>query len=360
MKKQIISLLLLAALLLSMLSGCTGGTAAPTGQRTVTDMLGRTVTIPDDPQQICALNPFCAPFVVSFGCGDKMKATVNAIKRDLLIQSICPSLKDAVVVKNGGVINAEALLELGVDLIFLEESTYADDDERAKLDALSIPYIVLRNDTIQRAMDSVLLMGEVLGAQERAQAYVQYYQDTLDLVSRTVSAIPEEDRPTLYHSVNEATRTDYAGSITAEWISYTGAKNVSLSAPLTMEGSSAYTTLEQIFVWDPQIIICNEPGVAEYILTDGKWVGLQAVTNGTVYQMPVGITRWGHPNSVETPLALLWLTELLYPEQFDIDLAAGTKQFYQTFFDFELDDDTIAAVLSGDGMRTPKTQSPGE
>ena len=59
-------------------------------------------------------------------------------------------------------------------------------------------------------------------------------------------------------------------------------------------------------------------------------------------------------------LALLWLTELLYPEQFDIDLAAGTKQFYQTFFDFELDDDTIAAVLSGDGMRTPKTQSPGE
>ena len=102
MKKQIISLLLLAALLLSMLSGCTGGTAAPTGQRTVTDMLGRTVTIPDDPQQICALNPFCAPFVVSFGCGDKMKATVNAIKRDLLIQSICPSLKNAVVVKNGG------------------------------------------------------------------------------------------------------------------------------------------------------------------------------------------------------------------------------------------------------------------
>ena len=359
MKKKIISLLLLGVLLLSLLSGCTGSTDTPTGQRTVTDLLGRTVTIPDSPRQICALNPFCAPFVVSFGYGDKMKATVNAIKRDLLIQSICPSLKDAVVVKNGGVINAEALLELGVDLIFLEESTYMDEDERAKLDALSIPYIVLRNDNIQQAMDSILLMGEVLNAQERAQAYVQYYQDTLALVSRTVDPIPEEVRPTLYHSVNEATRTDYAGSITAEWISYTGVENVSLSAPLTMEGSSAYTTLEQIFVWNPQIIICNEPGVAEYILTDSKWVGLQAVTDGTVYQMPVGITRWGHPNSVETPLALLWLTELLYPEQFDIDLTSETRQFYQTFFDYEPDDDTIAAILSGDGMRTPKTSTPG-
>lgn len=358
MKKKIISLLLLGALLLSLLSGCSGGTAAPTGQRTVTDLLGRTVAIPDSPQQICALNPFCAPFVVSFGYGDKMKATVNAIKRDLLIQSICPSLKDAVVVKNGGVINAEALLELGVDLIFLEESTYADDDERAKLDALSIPYIVLCNNNIQQAMDSILLMGEVLDARERAQAYVQYYQDTIDFVSRTVSAIPAGERPTLYHSVNEATRTDYTGSITAEWISYTGVENVSLSAPLTMEGNSAYTTLEQIFVWDPQIIICNEPGVAEYILTDSKWVGLQAVTDGTVYQMPVGITRWGHPNSVETPLALLWLTELLYPEQSDIDLAGETRKFYQTFFDYELDDDAIAAILSGDGMRTPKTQNP--
>lgn len=360
MKKKSAALLLILSLLLSLLSACSEVTAEPVPMRTVTDMLGRTVSVPEDPQQICALNPFCAPFVVAFGLGDRMKATVNAIKRDVLIQSICPSLKDAVVVKNSGVINAEALLELGVDLIFLEESTYADEDERAKLDAISIPYIVLRNDTIQNALDSVLLMGEILNARARARDYVAYYLDTLDLVSRTVADIPEEDRPTLYHAVNEATRTDYEGSITAEWIAYTGAENVSLSAPLTMDGGSAYTTLEQIFVWDPEIIICNEPGVAEYILTDSKWQGLSAVTNGTVYQMPVGITRWGHPNSVETPLALLWLTELLYPEALDIDLAAETKQFYKTFFDFETDDETVAAVLSGEGMRTPKTQSPGE
>ncbi len=355
MKKRLTALFLLGALLLS---ACGGTAPAPTGQRTVSDMLGRTVAIPDAPQQICALNPFCAPFVVSFGYGDKMKATVNAIKRDLLIQTICPSLKDAIVVKHSGVINAEALLELEVDLIFLEESTYRDDDERAKLDALAIPYIVLRNDNIQQAMDAILLMGEVLNAQERAQAYVDYYQDCLERVSQTAAAIPKAERPTLYHSVNEATRTDYEGSITAEWISYTGAENMSLTAPLTMEGNSAYTTLEQIFVWDPQIIICNEPGVAEYILTDSKWVGLQAVANGTVYQMPVGITRWGHPNSVETPLALLWLAELLYPDEFEIDLTEETRQFYQTFFDYELDDDAIAAIFSGDGMRTPKTQSP--
>lgn len=288
-----------------------------------------------------------------------MTAIVNAIKRDALIQAICPSLQDATVVKSGGSVNAEALLELEVDLIFLESSTYENDSERMKLDALGIPYVVLKNDTIQQSMDSVLLMGEILGAEERAEAYVQYYQDVLDRVSQAVASIPEDARPTLYHSVNEAVRTDYPGSVMAEWISYTGVENVSLSSSgLTMDGGNAYTTLEQIFAWDPEVIICNETGVAEYILTDSKWVGLQAVTNGTVYQMPIGITRWGHPNSVETPLALLWLTETLYPGLLNVDLELETRNFYHNFYDYDLDDDTLAAIFSGEGIRTPKSSQP--
>lgn len=353
MKKRLISTFLLCAFLLSMLSACGGSIAQTPGQITVIDMAGRTVTVPEDPAHICALSPFCAPFIVSFGYGDKMNATVNAIKRDVLIQEICPSLQDATVVKQSGSINAEAILAQQVDLIIAEDASYDDADERAKLDALGIPYIVLKNNTIEEAMDSVTLLGTVLGTEDLANTYVQYYQDTLDFVSQVVNTIPEEDRPTLYHSINEATRTDYPGSITAEWISYTGVDNVSLSSSLTFDGGNAYTTLEQIFVWDPKIIICNETGIADYILTDSKWVGLQAVTNGTVYQMPIGITRWGHPNSVETPLALLWLAKTLYPDEFDIDIEEEAKEFYHTFFDYNLDDDTIEAIFSGEGIRIP-------
>ncbi|MBQ9992442.1 MAG: ABC transporter substrate-binding protein [Firmicutes bacterium] len=322
-------------------------------------MMGRTVIVPEDPQQICALNPFCAPFVVAFGHGESMKATVNAIKRDVLIQAICPSLKDAVVVKNSGSVNAEAVLALGVDLIFLEEGTYINDDERAKLDALNIPYLVLKNSTIEEAMESILLMGKVLNAEERAEQYVAYYRTVLQDVAEIVAGIPEDERPNLYHSVNEATRTDFPGSITAEWVAYSGVNNVSIQddGKLNLSGDSAYTTLEQIFVWDPEVIICNEPGVANYILTDSKWVGLQAVKDGKVYQMPVGITRWGHPNSTETPLALIWLVETIYPDCFEYDLGEETKKFYKNFFDYDLDDEMLKAVLSGEGMRSPKTNT---
>lgn len=346
-------------LCLTLLCAC-----APTGKQqgpgtaeteSVTDLVGRTVEIPKEPACICALDPFCAPFVVAFGYGEQVKATIPSIQRDVLIQSICPSLKEAEVVKSGGVVNAEALLSLGVDLILLDRESYDDPDSRSKLDATGIPYLVVGNATIDEALEAVALVGEVLHADEEAEQYIAWYRDCLDRAETVSAAIPEEERPRLYHSVNEAVRTDYAGSLPAQWIAATGAENVSLEGGLTMEGGSAYTTLEQIFVWDPDLIICNEVGVADYILTDEKWKGLGAVERGDVYQMPIGLSRWGHPNSIETPLAVLWLTELLYPEESDIDLEKETRDFYQTYFDYTISDEELDAVLSGDGMRTPKT-----
>lgn len=357
--KRISSAALSLLLCLALLCGCmpSGQPVSETaGMRTVTDQAGRTVEVPEDPACICALDPFCAPFVVAFGYGEQVKATIPSIQRDVLIQSICPSLKEAQVVKSGGVVNAEALLSIGVDLILLDRDSYDDLDNRAKIDATGIPYLVVSNATIDEALDAVELVGQVLHAEEEAAQYIAWYPDCLARAEKVSAQVPQEERPRLYHSVNEAVRTDYAGSLPAQWIAATGAVNVSLEGGgLTMEGGSAYTTLEQIFVWDPDLIICNEVGVANYILTDEKWKGLGAVERGEVYQMPIGLSRWGHPNSIETPLAVLWLTQLLYPDLAEIDLEEETRAFYQTYFDYTVSDEELASILSGDGMRTPKT-----
>ena len=95
----------------------------------------------------------------------------------------------------------------------------------------------------------------------------------------------------------------------------------------------------------------------DYILTDEKWQGLGAVIAGKVYQIPIGVTRWGHPTSVETPLALMWLAELLYPDMFDINIDAEIRQFFNTFYGFAIDDEWIEAIKEGDNMRRPKTEN---
>ena len=167
--------------------------------------------------------------------------------------------------------------------------------------------------------------------------------------------MPESQKIRVYHSVNEATRTDTKDSLPADWMEAAGVKNVSLDKQLNIVESNAYASLEQIYLWDPQVIIANEPGVSKYILTDSKWKGLQAVLNKKVYQMPLGLSRWGHPGSIETPLAMLWLDKTLYPQLFkDVDLVKETKYFYKTFFDYDLTDQQVSAILSGTEMRLSK------
>ena len=189
-----------------------GRTAPDTAEGIViTDMAGREVAVPSDPQSICVLDAYAAPLTVMLGYGEKMPTTINAVSRDILLQSICPSLADSIVVKTSGSVNAETILEMSTDLIILSEETYFDTDERAKIDTLNIPYIVVTYTNMEEQMEVARLLGEALRAEDMAERYISYYQDCIDLVSEGCESVPEEEIQRLYHSVNEATRTDYTG-----------------------------------------------------------------------------------------------------------------------------------------------------
>lgn len=356
--KRTISLALVCVLLLGALCGCSPKAQPQTDGITVTDCAGRTVTVPADPQSISVLCPFSGPMLVMFGYGDRITTTVNNAARSKLLADICPAMQNAVVVKNSGAINAEEIMARGTDLIVTNAGVYETAAEREKLDAMGIPYIVIDFETIEEQFRAVRVLGEALRQSEKAEQYIKWFQSALD---RADEAAKTGTPVRLYHAVNEAVRTDYKGSYCAEWIAHTGVTNVSLeSGALNMEGNKAYTTLEQIYAWDPDLIICNEAQVDDYILSDEKWVGLSAVQTGRVYQIPIGITRMGHPSSLETPLALLWLTKLLYPDTFDLDFDKELRDFYMYFFGFTLSDDWLAAIKDGSEMRTPKTNDKEE
>ena len=122
----------------------------------------------------------------------------------------------------------------------------------------------------------------------------------------------------------------------------------------------SYTTLEEIYNWDPDMIICNEAGVDDYILTDDKWQGLRCVREGEVYQIPVGISRMGHPTSSETPLALMWLMNLLHPDLYPVDFTEELISYYDTFYDYPVSEELAEAILEGDEMRAAKVSVSAE
>lgn len=359
MTKRFISVLLICVTLLGVLTSCGTSPAAPGEGIVVTDSVGRKVSVPNDPASICTVCPFTGQVAILLGVGDRITSTVNNVSRSELLGEICPSIRSASVVKNSGSVNAEEILRLGTDLIFVNKSTYDDADERAKLDTIGVPYVVIGFETVAQQLEAVRIIGQALGKEREAEAYLTWFGEVVDLLDTTLADVPQQ--PRLYHAVNEAVRTDSAGSYCAEWIAHMGVVNVSTDGTaLRLDGSKSYTTLEQIYAWDPDLIICNEAQVDDYILTDEKWQGLRAVREKRVYQIPIGVTRWGHPNSVETPLAMLWLSQLLYPDRFTFDLNDEIRRFYQTFYDYTVDDDTLDAIMEADSMRKPKTETGGE
>lgn len=322
---------------------------------TVIDCFGRSVELPETIDTISCIYAFSAHVVTMLGRGEDIVSVVYGSKRDRLLNDINPYIKAAAVPSDDGVINIEELLKVNSDIIFLKGETAMMPAEIEKLERFNLPYIIIDFSTIEEQMYAIELIGAAIGRKDKALAYNDYFTSQIDFVGSRIADIPDEDRPRVYHSVNEAGRTDAPNTLPAEWTALSGANNVSVGSSLRLHDNKYFASLEQIYLWDADIIIANQEGVDEYIMTNEKWSGLKAVQEGRVYQIPVGISRWGHPGGMETPLAMLWTAKLLYPARFeDVNIEDITRNFYNTFFGHSISDPMLSQILSGKNMRMPK------
>lgn len=323
--------------------------------RTVTDSFNRDVVIPRDIETVACLYAFSAHVVTMLGEDERIVAVVQGSKRDRLLNEISPHISSSATPSDDGIINIEEILAVNPDLVFLKGETAILEEETAKLDLFSIPWIAIDFGSVSSQMRAVEIIGEVLGQQERAEAFNGYYRQVVEETQGRFSDLNEGERVRLYHSINEATRTDAAGTLMAEWTQIAGAENVSVGEELRIFENKYFAGIEQILTWNPDVILCNEFGVDGYILSNEKWSPLAAVKEGRVWTIPTGISRWGHPGGLETPLAILWTAKRLYPERTaDLDIPELTRSFYSDFFDYEINDELLDHMLSGGRMRMPK------
>lgn len=360
-----ISLMLAAIVILSMiLSSCSPSepsqVKAPEepvnpNLETVIDSAGRTVYIPEEIDSISALYTVAGHIIIMLDEGDTITSCSNGLKRDKLILNMEPSINDIYLPKVGGIVNIEELLNSAPDIILLDAPLYWNKGELEKIENLNIPYYVVEFNSMDEEKKLVQDIGKIIGRDEAAQEYIDFYDEVLALVDETVAAIPEDEKRQVYHAINEAVRTSATNTITAEWVERSGLVNVATDNSLTKDEDKYYTTLEDILKWNPEVIIANDPGAHQYIKTQVAWKNIEAVLNDDVYLLPTGISRWGHSTSLETPLAMLWALETLYPEYSEgIDLKEYTKRFYEELFEYALTDEELDAILKGVDMRRAK------
>nr|WP_320024717.1 ABC transporter substrate-binding protein [uncultured Acetobacterium sp.] len=344
-------------LLLTLLPGCQTQNSTPAAAtKTVTDCLDRKVVIPTDPQRVACLYASTAHIMAMLGQEDKIVGIPNGIKRDVLMAYKRPDIGSVSVPFQDGAINIEELLATNTDLVLIRQSTAVNEGEVEKLDKAGIPWVVVDYNSLEGLKKAVTVTGNVFNQPERAVGYNAYLQATLELVSQRVSEIPEASRLRVYHAVNEAARTDLKGDLSNQITDVAGVINVSTQGgSLITDAEKTMTTLEQIYAWNPDAIIANDINASNYMLTDPKWSGLRAVSSQNVTTLPVGVSRWGHPGSMEPHMAALFIAKHFYPEQFsDIDLSQTTKDYYKQWFNLDLTDADVSAILSGEGMRLAK------
>ena len=123
------------------------------------------------------------------------------------------------------------------------------------------------------------------------------------------------------------------------------------------EKTNAVITMEQVYEWDPDVIVITNFTQAKpddlynNAIGSDDWSNVSAVKNKRVYKMPLGTYRTYTP-SVDSPMTLEWLAQAVYPKLFkDMDVKADVKEYYQNLFGVTLTDQQV------DQMYTPNASA---
>lgn len=371
MKTRFVPLLVLLVMTLLFMSGCNAAAQSGGKQVTVTDLLGREVSIPTTVDSVVAIGPGALRLVAYAGNLDtvvgveQMDAGSSTGKPYLLAN---PDLAKLPIIGQGGPNNApdpEKILTVALDVIF---STYATEASAAdELQAKTgIPVVVLSyggsgfgttaifDQTVQ---DSLLLVGQISGTMEKAQAAVDFIQQVQqDLDARTKS-IPDADKPTVYvgglgsrgtHGL-ESTQGQYA------LLDVIHARNI---VDETGESGSVMIDKEKLLDWDPDFIFIDQGGFAavveDYQKTPTFYEALSAVQNGQVYaQLPYNY----YNTNLGTAIAdAYYLGKILYPAAFaDVDPTQKADEIYTALLGQPVYDQ-MAATFGGFGPLTLSNQ----
>lgn len=359
MKYKINHIISLFFILIIILSGCSIGNLSDhedtENEQVVRDLLDREVTIPKEVERVATLYAPSGYVLALIAHGDKIVAAPMGLKRDQLLTSLYPSIKDIAVPKQGRETNVEELASIQPDLIVINKSMFQDHKEKSKFDLLGVPYIVVDFETLEEQQQTMEIIGSIFNEDEKVADYVNYYNTVLADVTKRTERLPKDKRVDIFYSVNEATRTAPENTLTPQWLEIVGVNNVSNQTELRTHEHKIYASMEQLYQWNPDAILISEMGVDEYILTDSKWKNLDAVRNKQVYLLPRGLTRWGHPSSIEVPLAAMWTAKMLYPKEFShLHMEEETKEFYSRFFSLTLSDEQVENILQGEGVSVTK------
>lgn len=350
--------LLLAVFFMISLAGCQSGGSGkklsagqPSETKIVTDLVGNQVKLKANVEKIAVVPiPWATIVYAVDGTGKKiagMHPSAMKAYQSNIVKAMAPEMANAnsTFVDNNFNVNYEEVAKLKPDVVVIWD--YQPEIGK-KLAELGIPSVAIKYGTLEDVQKGIKLVGEIINQQERANALIQYHQDTNGYLKSKESALAGKNKPKVLYLRDEQLQVAVGDSVNRIMIETAGGTNVANEG----SGQWAKITMEQVMASNPDVIvISNFSNVLPEDLYANKfpgqdWSKIDAVKNKRVYKAPMGIYRWDAP-CVETPLMIKWLGKVLQPAVFnDYDMRTDLKSFYQTFFNYKLSDAELDQILN--------------
>ncbi|MBS3817591.1 MAG: iron ABC transporter substrate-binding protein [Candidatus Thermoplasmatota archaeon] len=301
--------------------------------RTVTDMLGREVDIPQEVDEVVGIEAGALRLLVYMEAKDMVVGVEEFEKRDGNRPYIManPELqnKTSIGPQHGG--DAELITSQDPDVIFWTYTTGGKADELQE--KTGIPVIALnygdlneKRGTFYSALD---LIGNVLKKERRTDELKDFFNRTIEDLDERTKDVPSDQKPRCYvggighkgpHGI-KSTEPDYSP------FEFVNAKNTAGE----LETDHAMVDPEQIIEWNPEIIFVDEAGyglVKKNLKNSSEYSTIDAVENSELY----GVLPYNYyTTNYGTILAnSYYIGSVLYEDRFDdIDLEEKVNQIYQ-------------------------------
>jgi iron complex transport system substrate-binding protein len=321
----------------------------PLHAATTTDAAGRAVPVPANVARVFPGGPPAAILLYTLA-PDLLIGWPRENRpeeREFLLPDVGARPEVGRLTGRGNTANLEVVLALKPDLILDVGSvtqTYASLADRVQQQT-GIPYALLDGRFVNAA-PTYRKLGELVHRTAEGEDLAEYTDKTISVVTQRIAHIAREKRPRVYYARGpRGLVTGLGGSINVETIEL-----LAVNVAGSVKGGLTNVSIEQVLVWNPEVIITIDQDFASHVQRDPAWRSLAAVREGRVHLSPKLPFGWvDFPPSINRLVGLWWLAKIFYPSLFPEDIAMLTRDYYRRFYHVTPTDDQIARVLAGRG-----------
>jgi iron complex transport system substrate-binding protein len=318
-------------------------------QAAAVDATGREIRPPAKVERVYAAGPPASMLVFAIA-PDKLTGWTRAMRPNeaqFLPERYAQLPELGRLTGRGNTANVEVVLKAKTDLIVDVGST---GETLASLAAqvqqqTRIPY-ALFDGRIESTPAALRALGKLMGNEANAEKLAAWYERELADAKQRVARAKEH--PLVYYGRSPSgLQTGGKGSINVEALDFLGARNAAAEA----RAGLATVSLEQVLLWNPEVILTTDPNFWQLARTDPRWRAVSAVQKGKVYLSPHLPFGWfDFPPGANRLLGIWWAGKLLYPQTFDIDLRAKVVEFHGLFYHREPSAAQLDALLGEPGV----------